>query len=355
MLKVIAHSQESLLWWHEQRPNIDMKPKYQRESGLWSVHKQAFLIDSIINDYDIPKLYVADFRSLDTSLNAKKLPYAVIDGKQRLNAFNEFFDNHLRLNPDFVFGADPARKLAGLNYHDLKTLHPDISRKIESYIPVVMSVISDDDGQIGQLFVRLNSGISVNGAERRNAMPGLVPELIRRVAQHDFFASKIKFSVLRMAEFNVAAKLLIIEHRGKFADTKASNLDSLVKTGNKPESVKQLRDAKGRVTEVLDAMVTIFRDHDPILSAGGSIPVYYWLVKRHLPDKAKIRDFLEIFVELIRENQRTIKDDPKAGDPELSQYYTMGRTTNDQGSLSGRYDILESWFTAYKNNKIVKT
>lgn len=350
MFKVKAHEPRPLKWWYEQRDLIDMEPKYQRRSNLWGDAKKAFLIDSILNDYDMPKLYLADFTYVSTKLNEKKKTYAVIDGKQRLQAFYAFFKGTLPLNRDFVYLAEPSLSLAGMTYLDLQLKYPTIAEKIDTHVPAIMSVVGDDDSKIRQLFVRLNVGIAANSAEKRNAMDGIVPDLIRTVANHTFFKSRIKFSVLRMAEFNVAAKLLLIEHRGKFVDTKASNLDGLVREGQKGDASK-FRKSKGKVAEVLTIMTAIFKESDPLLSSAGPIPLYYWLVKHNMSAQASIRPFLERFVKQLQENQKIIKDDPHAGDPELSNYYTMGRTTNDQGSLVGRYKTLQKRFRRFKRQK----
>jgi len=346
MFKVTAHDPKPLSWWFDERVKIDMTPKYQRRSNLWNKRKQAFLIDSIINDYDMPKFYLADFNYADTPLNKKKKPYAVIDGKQRFQAIYAFLSDDLPLNKDFVYASDPSLKLAGLSLLDIKLKYPQIAEKVEKHVPTIMSVISDEESKIRQLFVRLNIGISANGAERRNAMDGVVPDLIRSLAGHEFFKKKIRFGTNRMAEFNVVAKLLLIEHRGKFVDTKAGNLDALAREGEKGIQTT-FKSARTRVREVLQSMVGVFKHRDPLLGSGGSIPLYYWFVKHHSSRKATIRAFLEAFIREIQENQRIVRKDPDAGDPELSAYYTMGRTTNDQASLEGRYKILERRFSRF--------
>jgi hypothetical protein len=350
MFKVIPHEPKSLSWWFEQRVKIDMTPTYQRRSDLWNKSKQAFLIDSIINDYDMPKFYLADFNYANTRLNKKKKPYAVIDGKQRFQAINAFFSDQLPLNSDFVYASDPSLRLAGLSYVAIKLTYPEVAEKIEKHIPAIMSVISDEESKIRQLFVRLNIGISANGAERRNAMDGIVPDLIRSLAGHQFFTSKIKFNVSRMAEFNVVGKLLLIEHRHKFVDTKAGNLDALVREGEKGFKTK-FKNSKTRVEQVLQSMMAVFNDSDPLLSSGGSIPLYYWLVKHNKARKDAIRPFLEAFVAEVQANQRLVREHPDAGDSELSAYYTMGRTTNDQASLEGRYRILEKRFSRFSSKR----
>ena len=57
---------------------------------------------------------------------------------------------------------------------------------------------------------------------------GAVPEIIRDLVTHSFFTTKIKFSTQRSQDKNLAAKLLLIEHRGQMVDTKKAHLDRLV-------------------------------------------------------------------------------------------------------------------------------
>ncbi|MCX5643073.1 MAG: DUF262 domain-containing protein [Phycisphaerae bacterium] len=95
--KITLMEAKTLSWWKSRRARIDMEPPYQRRGRLWSDTDKAYLIDSILNGYDIPKLYMADFTWGDSKLNQKKLPYAIIDGKQRLEAIFDFFDGRITL------------------------------------------------------------------------------------------------------------------------------------------------------------------------------------------------------------------------------------------------------------------
>lgn len=350
MFQVKPHQPRPLTWWYEQREEIDTQPSYQRRSNLWDNRKQAFLIDSILNDYDMPKLYLADFTSLNTKLNTNKTRYAVIDGKQRLQAIFRFFLGELPLWRDFMYLGDPSLNLSGATYLDLKRYHPEIAKKFDNHIPTVMSVVTDEKIKIEQLFVRLNSGIQVNRAERRNAMDGVVPDIIRDLVEHDFFLSKIRFNTLRMSDHYAAGKILLLEHRDKFVDTSANSLDALVTEAiGKDET--PFRASEKRVVKVLDNMVKVFKNHDPLLSSTGPIPVYYLFVKQHVADKKFIREFLEEFMLDLRENQLVITKDPSAGDPELTNYYTWARTTNEGRSLEARIKILNKRFDEFLQRK----
>src|SRR5438067_12827678 len=99
-LRVTAFPARTLSWWRTQKTKIDMNPPYQRRGHLWSDADKAFLIDSILNGFDIPKLYLADFTYSNSRLNKKLLPYAIIDGKQRFEAIFDFFEGNVTLHPD---------------------------------------------------------------------------------------------------------------------------------------------------------------------------------------------------------------------------------------------------------------
>jgi hypothetical protein len=209
-----------------------------------------------------------------------------------------------------------------------------------------MSVVTNDEDKVDEMYVRLNSGLPVNAAERRNAMRGPVPRLIRKLALHSFFVSRIAFDTSRMAEYNTVAKILLIEYRGRFVDTKAKNLDRFVQE-NEETKITKFDPARRTIIGVLDEMTASFQKGDRILRNNGPIPLYYWLTKHTKSHKKQIRPFLEEFMDEVKANLLISQENPEKADAELTSYYTMGRTTNDQGSLSGRYEILQKRFRRF--------
>src|ERR1700722_13147633 len=101
--KVEPMEPHTLTWWRNRKEKIDMDPPYQRRGRLWSATDKQYLIDSILNGFDVPKVYMADFTWGDSPLNRQKLPYAIIDGKQRLLAIFDFFGGSITLNKDFKY------------------------------------------------------------------------------------------------------------------------------------------------------------------------------------------------------------------------------------------------------------
>ena len=67
------------------KPKIDVRPDYQRGS-VWSNPQKQLLIDSILRDLDVPKIYLREVVD-------GKYEEEVVDGQQRLLAIWGFYNN----------------------------------------------------------------------------------------------------------------------------------------------------------------------------------------------------------------------------------------------------------------------
>jgi len=349
IFRVTQFEAKTLSWWRARRSKIDMSPPYQRRGKLWSPTDKAYLIDSILNGFDVPKLYVADFTWGDSKLNQKRLPYAIIDGKQRFEAIFDFYDGHITLNDDFVYRENPSLKLAGLGYQDLAKNYAEIAEIFDTYNVSVMSVMASTEEPINELFVRLNRSKPLTGAEVRNAMSGPAPQLFRKAAEHEFFTTYVAFSVQRGQDLNAAAKLIMFEYEDQLAETKKRNMDQFTKDAVKAHRGK-LELAARRVLDTLDVMTEIFLPKDRLLASAGTVPVYYWFV-RSVPTKSQrfIRQFLIEFEEARKQNRRLSSAHPQSRDidRQLVDFDNFNRSTNDQASHKGRFRILQDRFAKY--------
>ena len=101
------------------RDEIHLNPAWQR-GPVWSLSKQALLIDSILRRYDIPMIYLREC--------TPKTPYKyeVVDGQQRLRSLWDFIDDEYALSKDIE--KVERYDIGGKKYHDLpKTLRNRIS------------------------------------------------------------------------------------------------------------------------------------------------------------------------------------------------------------------------------------
>lgn len=341
-LRILSHPSKPLVWWYKQRPVIEFNPPYQRKGRLWSRSDKAYLIDSIINGFDVPKLYVADFQMGGIKLNASGKEYAIIDGKQRFEAVFDFFDNTLTLNDDFIWRRDSSLKLGGLGLKDLRSNYPDIADAFETETFDVMSVVTDDPNDINELFVRLNRSKPLSGAEIRNAMIGAVPGMIRNIAKHEIFTDYIRFSAKRAGDFNAAAKVVMFEYRNGPASTKKTDLDNFAQTSK--IDMEKLELAGNHCLSFLDSMTEVFLPRDFLLGSAGVFPVLYWFV-RLVPVslRSMIREFLIQFEnERSEARSRAAAGRSISSERELlfSRYDTLNRSTDDRRSHLGRLEIL---------------
>jgi len=343
----VTQETKTLSWWKTRKIQIDMDPPYQRRGRLWSSTDKAYLIDSILNGFDVPKLYIADFTYTNSKLNKKRLPYAIIDGKQRFEAIFDFFDGRLTLNDDFVYLENPNLKLGGLGYRDLTQNHAEISEIFDNYNLAVMSVITNSEKYINELFIRLNRSKPLTGAEIRNAMSGPAPEVIRKMAKHEFLVETVAFPVQRGQDLNAAAKLLLFEFASDPQETKKGSLDTFVRAASKNRERLEL--AARRAFSSLDDLTEIFLPKDKLLASAGVLPVYYWFI-RSLNDKQhnNVRDFLVRFEEARRANRKKAESGSTAGiDRQLLEYDNFNRSTNDLASHVGRVAILQKKFAQF--------
>src|SRR5258706_15827800 len=101
------YPQSSLLVVYSEREEIQLDPEYQRISGIWTREKRQLLIDSLINGFDVPKLYFHEFVPFK-KIRSKKYRYAIIDGKQRLQTIWDFIDGNIALPEDFKYLRDDS-------------------------------------------------------------------------------------------------------------------------------------------------------------------------------------------------------------------------------------------------------
>lgn len=346
MFQILKLEPKPVIWWASQRSKIDMAPVYQREGRLWSRADKAFLIDSILNGYDIPKIYMADFTVGVVSLNKKSLPYAIIDGKQRIEAIFDFADGKLVLDDEFAFQADPKLKLGGLGYPDLSKLYPEVADVFNTWPLSVVHVVTDEQEKIEELFVRLNRSKPLTGAEIRNAMAGPVTELARFLVGHELFRSSISFPKKRAQDKNAATKILLFEYNGKPAETKKASLNKFTVQAKKEPKEKVELSAR-RVLDTLDRMSEIFLPSDPLLRSAGVLPVYYWFVRENDTKQDQyVREFLNAFERARKANREKANDPASAAkaDSELLTFDRFNRSTDDERSHMERYRILARRF-----------
>lgn len=337
----------TIMFLYSERNEINLSPNYQRMGGVWTKEKRRLLIDSILNDYDIPKIY---FHALSNrSYAATGHKYAVIDGRQRLETIWDFMDGKFTLSDDFEYQRDPSVDLSGLSYEDIAKRHPKIRVKFDSFIlPVVTVVIEGDElDLIEDMFSRLNEAVPLNAAEKRNAIGGFLVKSITNISEHDFFTEKVRFGNNRYQHKEAAARFLLIEENlnnsdGRIVDTKKEYLDALARKYRSDE--KHVEKLQTSVITVLEPMTAEFVDRDELLQAQGILVVYY-LVFRAAKEQNQLekitRRKLLNFRQRLSDNREAAIGNYADASFDLLEFDRLNQQgTNDASSIRERYRIL---------------
>jgi len=339
------------------KDNIDTNPSYQRHGDLWPKWKKQLFIDSILNGFDVPKIYLHKLSTPVISKNVSPINYTIIDGRQRIETIWKFLENDFELGDSIVRYRNQEFNLNGKFYEDLANENIGLRNAIDNYeLPIIVVQTHDDDDLelIEEMFTRLNEAVSIKSAEKRNAMGGNMIPIIRKVAGHEFFKDRISFSDLRMQYHEVAARMLFVEKcigEGELKDTKKDFLDGLVK--NYLTTIPPAQYYR-KVKEVLDALFEIFDHNDPQLKAQARVLIYYLLTREAL-EQGKIsritREKINEFNKKIKEHKKLAETDMNMAKFEYLQYDRATiQGTNDAGSIKIRFNVIAKFFGVNTSN-----
>ena len=331
----------TVLYLHSDRELFQLDPEYQRDSDIWPLEKRQLLIDSIINGYDIPKIYFHKFPK-PRKIKGKTYTYAIIDGKQRLSSIWSFIDGDISLSDSIEYLRDSKIDLKGLTYSELGKEFPKLKTRFDSFPLAVVSIETDNIDLIEDMFSRLNEAVPLSAAEKRNALGGPMPPIIRKLSRQPFFVNTIPFGNKRYRHFDLTAKFLLIEDRDKIADTKKMYLDEFVKSwkGRSTTKANKLGDA---VKQVTTSMAKTFTKSDNLLRSVGMVVLYYHVFRIAQADGwlAKItRSKLLAFEKTRLKNRQLAEDDISKAQYDLLEFDRYTQTPNDGYAMSLRLNIL---------------
>lgn len=346
-VETAALKNSTIMLMYSERDEINLNPDYQRMGGVWTTEKRRLLIDSILNDYDIPKIY---FHAMSSSEHSKTgYKYSVIDGRQRLEAIWGFMDGEFTLSNEFEYQRDSNIDISGLGYVDIAKLHPKIRIKFDSFVlPVVtVSIDGDDLDLIEDMFSRLNEAVPLNAAEKRNAIGGDVVKSIARLADQEFFTEKVRFRNNRYQHRESAARFMLIEEsllrNNPIIDTKKVYLDALARRYRLGKSA-HVQTLENQVSDILELMTDEFVAKDELLQAQGILVVYYLIFRtaslQGQVDKVTRRRLMDFRTKLSENREAAVKNYEGASF-ELLEFDRLNQQgTNDASSIRERVRIL---------------
>ena len=222
---------------------INPQPQYQR-APVWNEAKKQLLMDSVLRGYDVPKFYLRP--SPDPIFE-----HEVVDGQQRLRAIWEFCKD------GFVLGADSGDipdlgDLSGQKHSELPT---DAKDRIGLFELSLVEVDEATDLEIRDLFSRLQEGVTLNPAEKRNAMPGVMRDFVAELGDHRVFPLT-DISGARFAWHDLAAIVTLMELSGGPTDAKAPDLRKMYRDN---ESFNDQGTVARKVEKTLNYMARVLK------------------------------------------------------------------------------------------------
>ncbi|WP_165225780.1 DUF262 domain-containing protein [Aquisphaera insulae] len=248
----------------DRKGEINPKPQYQR-GEVWKLPEKQLLIDSILNGFDIPKIYL---NKISSSLQYE---YDVADGQQRLIAIWNFCENEYQLGVNSRLG--PSR--SGHAFKDLKKADRDKILAFKLVTAVVTGATSDE---IRELFSRLQKGQRLTPAEFRNSMPSVLGDIIRAMAATQPFFQRGDFDPSRYKTDDLIAHLFALELYDAKRDLKAPTLELMYRehAAGAPQEVLQ------KVNQILAFMDQMQDARPGCINTKWGLVDLYWLMSKHL-------------------------------------------------------------------------
>lgn len=309
----------------KKRNQINTNPDYQRPA-VWTKAQKQLLIDSILRDYDVPKVYLHE---------VDKDTYDVIDGQQRIRTIWSFYDDEFPLSKN----ADPVNNyiVAGKTYSQLPM---DVSSIIDSYTLDFVILDNENDDEIREMFLRLQNGTSLKAQEKRNAMPGKMRDFVKTIASHNFF-DKVNFANSRFTYDLIAAQMCLLYLNKGICNIKDKDLNNMYEN-NKAFDENSL-EAKG-IVKVLDYLNSIFEKKTPELKRYSVVSLFI-LIMDLMPNydiRERENEIFEWFIEFETMRAEDEQKDPDEQDSRLIIYHERISNSSDTfDSLLYRHNMLK--------------
>jgi 5-methylcytosine-specific restriction endonuclease McrA len=174
---------------------------YQRPADAWSKEDNQCLIDTILRGEPVPIFFM-------NSKSSENIFY-IVDGQQRLNAIEKFYDNKIKLN----------KKFSGKENHgkSFNNENPVSDEQRDAFLGYNLNfhLLEDyDDERIRMIFSRLQRGKPLQIGERLNAKPGEIVYRMREIALHPFLSKSVGIYKGRYGVYPDAARILFYEKYG---------------------------------------------------------------------------------------------------------------------------------------------
>lgn len=326
-------------------------PDYQREPNVWTSEDKQLLMDSILQEIDIPKLY---FNRIS------KDGYEVIDGQQRLWAIWEFLDDMYLFKTDSK--DEKLKKMEGYKFSDMK----DLRDEILSYKLQIVMIANASEAYLRKLFLRLQLGKLLIMGEKLNASVGKMKDFVfNRMVKHSFIQA-IKISDRRFAKQTLCAHICINsftrDNLGEFVRTRYDDLKYFFEIYSHLQGtdLKNFEDKCNKIIAVLDLLGAAFKEKAHELRNRSFILSVYLFVEELLENqKREINKIMPMFVEFSIKMLSRLKEETAAGiDRKNKELYVLesylSNAPGEKYQIERRHKKLKELFEYYQKTGKIK-
>ncbi|HKS06831.1 MAG TPA: DUF262 domain-containing protein [Gemmatimonadaceae bacterium] len=325
---------------HKLRTSITF-PEYQRQPNLWAVEKRRLLIDSILIDIDIPKLYFNQTKGHE---------YEVVDGTQRLWSLWEFVDGELTVDD-------------GGRFRTFEQLSAAKQERIRTYELQVVVFENADDAYLRELFLRLQLGLLLVTGEKLNAATGQMRDFVfRKLADHPFIES-LKIPRRRHANATLGAQIAVNSFaRAKqhsFARTRYEDLLFFFQEYELPTGDAKQLFAKqtARIVSVMGSLHRLFGSRAKQIGTRSYVTSIYLLFEEigEKMDADERRIFASFTFDLWARLRQEIAAGIERTNRELYAFQTMlSSAPGERYQIERRHEKLKEYFAYYRKHRKVK-
>ena len=282
---------------------------YQRNPRLWKPNDKQRLIDSILTDVDIPKIYLNE---------TSKGQYEIIDGQQRLYAIWEFIGNEYKFENKFESKElKELKKLDGKKFDKFPQKDKDQILKYKLQLTIIGNA---DDEYLRKLFLRLQLGLLLVAGEKLNAESGAMRDFIfNTMAKHPFI-HKIKIPNTRFAKEALCAQICINSfRRGKlhtFSRTRYEDLYYFFREYKEISGNEEIffEERCKHIMDVLDVLSSGFKDKaGDLRNRSFILSIYLFVEELYEQNDKKLKGKMPFIVSFAMKLLDRLKEEAKLG------------------------------------------
>lgn len=312
-------------------------PDFQREPTVWNEEKKRKLIDSMLRDFDIPKIYL--FKSPNSD------QYDCIDGRQRIQAVFDFFDGYLKLGDG----------------RDWDHINEKEREKLSNYEFTITLISQATEAELRLLFLRLQLGAPLNVGERLKALQGDMRNFVFDLGKCHPFFQKVRIPSRRFAKETVFAQICINSFYRSLHDTfygaryeeLSAFFTQFTRLDKYQLEVNRIRSTLDQLNNCLEPKVSKLKNRAIIVSA-------YLLYEELLlsGDQRRINEFPRFFLlfvdTLTYQSKQGLEYDRKYRHILDFQNYVI-QAAASKTAIENRHKILHEYFNYYLENNEIMT